>query len=236
MTPAWTPLDILFLVVAAVAIPSLSAAAGRTFARTPRDQLHLARRYWLIIARGALLSLLMILHWRWAARPYSALGLDVPVGHWGRVGFCADAALACFFVFNLQYRKLSAERIASVRRRMDAFRIMPRTRGEFLLFPLLAIVGSIFEELLYRGFLVWLLAPFAGVWGAVLLSSAVFGFGHLYQGWIGVLRTALVGVAFATAYVLTHSLWWLMLAHIMVNVYGGLFYRRLIRQPPAPAQ
>jgi membrane protease YdiL (CAAX protease family) len=80
------------------------------------------------------------------------------------------------------------------------------------------------------GFAIWLLAPFVGLWAAVIVSSALFGLNHLYQGRFGVVRSGLVGLAFATGYALSHSLWWLMLAHIILNVYGGLLARKLRRK------
>jgi membrane protease YdiL (CAAX protease family) len=87
----------------------------------------------------------------------------------------------------------------------------------------MAVVGSTWEELFYRGFLIGLLGPAFGVLPAVLLSSTVFGFGHAYQGWFGVVRTAIIGLALAVAFVLTNSLWWLIGAHVVFNLSGGLF-------------
>ena len=99
----------------------------------------------------------------------------------------------------------------------------------------MAVTASPFEELLCRGFLMWFFAPFAGLWCAAALSSLLFGIGHAYQGWRGILRTTLIGLAFATAYALTHSLWWLMVAHIAFNLLGGLFAWRLKRWKPSEA-
>jgi CAAX protease family protein len=87
----------------------------------------------------------------------------------------------------------------------------------------MALVGSVTEEILYRGFLTLL----AGLWGAVLISSIAFGLGHIYQGWMGVVRTSCIGLAFGVAYALTNSLWWLMLAHTMFKSFGGLVAWRL---------
>jgi hypothetical protein len=39
----------------------------------------------------------------------------------------------------------------------------------------------------------------------------------------------LIGFLFAIGFVLTHSLWWLMIAHIAANVLGGLFAWRVMR-------
>jgi hypothetical protein len=41
---------------------------------------------------------------------------------------------------------------------------------------------------------------------------------------------ALIGICFATAYVVARSLWWVIIAHIiMISIYGDLFTRRLRR-------
>ena len=236
MRVAYTWIDFLLVLIALAAIPALSILAGRTYARTPRRELNLVRRYWFIIIRGFFVSLLIIYCWNWTERPYSSLGLDIPIGYRGRIGFIFDAVLACYYVYALLVRKLSPERIAAARERLSSYLILPETRREFALFPCVGITGSIFEELLYRGFLIWFFTPLAGMWGAALLSSLTFGVGHAYQGWIGIVRTTFIGFCFATGYVLTQSLWWLIVAHILISIFGDLFARRLMRLSPVPMQ
>jgi membrane protease YdiL (CAAX protease family) len=77
---------------------------------------------------------------------------------------------------------------------------------------------GVYEELTARGFLLArCLAALDGVWAPVLLSSVLFGLGHFYQGWIGVLQTAVFGVILATFTVRWRTLWPAILAHAMVN-------------------
>jgi membrane protease YdiL (CAAX protease family) len=223
----YTPLDLVLLVFVVVVMPILSARAGRVLARARPPSL--VPRYWGIIARGLLVSVLVLVDWIWAGRPLPALGLDWPIGFRGQIGFAIGAGLACYYACTLLLRKFEGERLATMRKRLESLRIMPATRGEFALFPFVAIVGSSMEELLFRGFLIWLFAPFAGLWGAAAISSLLFGLGHAYQGVFGVVRTALIGLAFAVGYVLTGSLWWLMLVHMMLNLSGWLFALRLKR-------
>jgi membrane protease YdiL (CAAX protease family) len=225
----FTPLDLFLLFFLVAVIPVQSALTGRTFARTPRGELHIVRRFWFNIARAVLLSLLVLLDWRWAGRSLSALGLDIPLGIRGRIGLVLDAVLICSFAFALLWRKLPQERVESARRKLDETPFMPETRPQFLLYALMALVASPAEELLFRGFLLWAFAVYGGVWVAALLSSLVFGLGHAYQGWLGLLRTAFIGFVFAIGFVLTRSLWWLMMAHIAVNLLGGLFAWRVMR-------
>lgn len=66
-----------------------------------------------------------------------------------------------------------------------------------------------------------------GPLAAVLLSSVLFGLGHAYQGIVGILRTAIIGLAFGAGCALTKSLWWLVVAHVIVSLCAVAFARRL---------
>jgi uncharacterized protein len=232
---SYTAADFIFLGYFVIITPIFSLRAGRILARTPRNHRNLVPRYWQIVARGLLSALVVLLIWRSAGRPFSVLGLDIPIGFRGQIGFIIVAVLACYYANGIFLRNLSTDRLETVRERLERYRILPETRGEFLVYPLVALVGSTSEELLYRGYLIWLLTPFAGIWGAAALSSFLFGLGHAYQGASGVLRTTLIGFMFALGFVLTHSLWWLMAAHIIVNLFGGAFAWKIQRQSPAAA-
>ncbi|HXI87266.1 MAG TPA: CPBP family intramembrane glutamic endopeptidase [Parvularculaceae bacterium] len=226
---AYSVLDFFLAAFAVFFVPVQAALAGRNYARTPRSELNLAGRYRFAILRNLALIILIVLDWHWTKRSLSALGLDIPIGFWGRAGFVFDVVLACYYVYGLLLRKFTSERLAILRKRLEGYRILPQTREEFFYFPILGVTGGIFEELLYRGFLIWFLTPFAGLYGAVVISSVIFGFGHAYQGWRGVLRTALIGLAFGIGYALTHSLWWLMAAHVLIGLFADLIALRLKR-------
>ncbi len=118
---------------------------------------------------------------------------------------------------------------------MQSDRILPQTRGEHLLFIAMATIGSSCEELVYRGFLIWFFSPIAGLAGAILISSIAFGLAHAYLGRLAMVRTGGVGVVLGVAYVLSRSLWWLMLAHILLNLNSWALHwrsqRDLVAQP-----
>ena len=241
-----TALDFLVVGCWALVMPVRSYFIGRRLASTPRSESDTLGRYWRIILRDLILAALILVDWHLTSRPWPALGLDIPVGPGGRIGFGIDGALLAVAALALtvrtkfaKKRTMSAKQLKVVEARLANARIAPQTPAEFRLFLVVAVVGSIFEELLCRGFLIWFFMPFAGLWGAVVISSVLFGINHIYQGWSGTLISGLIGLKFGIGYALTHSLWWLMLAHIMLNVVGGLRARYLTRklkaaQPPAP--
>ncbi len=77
---------------------------------------------------------------------------------------------------------------------------------------------GVYEELAARGFLLnRALAALGGKTAAVLFSSVLFGLGHTYQGWVGVVQTTLIGIVFAGAVLRFGSLWPSILAHAGLN-------------------
>jgi membrane protease YdiL (CAAX protease family) len=230
-----TALDFLLLLLAALVMPVLSALTGRQLAK--KSGVSLMRRYWLTILRGWMVVALVLFAWLWAGRPVAALGLDWPIGFWGRIGFAVVALVALFFIAQLaRLPKLAGSNLDKWADRMEALKITPRTQNELLLFTLVAITAGVWEELLYRGFFIWFLLPVTGTIGAAVISSLIFGIGHLYQGRTGVLNTGLVGLVFAILYLVTQSLWWLMAAHAIVDIYGGALAWRLTNMRLATAK
>jgi membrane protease YdiL (CAAX protease family) len=232
-----TVLDGIIFLIAVGALPAFSIYTGTRIARNPAGPL--IRRYWLTIARGAVVAGLLLGLWRWTERPFSALGLALPPPAAGLyclalVGILALAMAVQIVLFD---RIVKPARLAKLRAQLPDIKILPRTTSELSVFVLVAVMAGIWEELLYRGFLIWYLRPFASLWGAVALSTAAFAIGHIYQGWRGIPRAGLLGLLFAVGYVATGSLWWLIALHAVVDIYGGFVAWSVLRAPlPAATQ
>ena len=107
--------------------------------------------------------------------------------------------------------------------------LLPKTGREKFVFVFLSLSAGLGEELAYRGFLIPALAiVFGTAWGAVLLSSLVFGILHSYQGWLGMARTALLGMVLAVSFVVTGSLWPAILAHALLDVLVGVVFGEIL--------
>jgi membrane protease YdiL (CAAX protease family) len=102
-------------------------------------------------------------------------------------------------------------------------RLIPRTSREKVLFGGVSVVAGVGEEIVYRGYLVTVLAGVMGdPWVALLVSSLAFGLLHGYQGGGGIVRTALLGGVLGAGFVVTGSLWSAIVAHTAVDLVGGL--------------
>ncbi|MEO6533710.1 MAG: CPBP family intramembrane glutamic endopeptidase [Pseudolysinimonas sp.] len=101
----------------------------------------------------------------------------------------------------------------------DIRALLPRARGEVKFGVGLGLSAGIFEELLFR---LGLPALVFGITGFGPLSFAIaaliFGMLHLYQGPLGILFAALLGLAFAALYVVTGSIAAPIVLHALVDL------------------
>ncbi|NHM30655.1 CPBP family intramembrane glutamic endopeptidase [Neobacillus terrae] len=84
----------------------------------------------------------------------------------------------------------------------------------------LSATAGICEEIIYRGLIIFYLQslPFDLSLPIILvLSALIFGFGHIYQGWKGFLLTSFLGFVFARVYVMTDSLLFPIIIHIIID-------------------
>lgn len=101
----------------------------------------------------------------------------------------------------------------------DIAALVPRASRERAWYALVALSAGVGEELIFRGFLMRLLAD-AGLDGVLLVAVAavIFGLAHVYQGAAGVLVTTLLGAFFGVLYVATGSLVLPMVVHILMDL------------------
>lgn len=188
----------------------------------------------VIIGQWALVIVAVALASRVGA-PWPALGLTPPTGVRRFVGMAiviAAAALAALQNIAV-LRATPQERDAAIRPRIASVEfLLPHDRAEYRWFTAVSITAGVCEELLYRGYLLWALRPFAGLGGAIIIGILLFGGGHLYQGWRGVLKTGAVaavmtGIVFASGWVVPA-----MIVHALVDVSAGVAGYTLLAGDP----
>jgi membrane protease YdiL (CAAX protease family) len=132
------------------------------------------------------------------------------------LGLSAGALLVMGYFFVLR-------RAVGLRESPLLIQLLPRTGTEKLVFAWLSLAAGVGEELAYRGFLVPALALLLGSpWGAAVASSVVFGALHAYQGWLGMVRTGVLGLLLAASLIVSGSLWPAILAHAILDLLAGL--------------
>jgi uncharacterized protein len=97
---------------------------------------------------------------------------------------------------------------------------LPNTKKEFLLFVFYIITGVLFEELLCRQIMFQSLHTTLHFTGdtVVVVSSLLFGIGHLYQGWKGILSNFILGLILGKVFLVWESLAYPIVLHLFLNL------------------
>ena len=152
----------------------------------------------------------------WTGRPVALLGLEAPLSETGLWGIAAVCVLISGGIVGtiIWERRLDALKTAQYHAKLRKAGIVPATRRECIQFVLLMVLLGIGWELLYRGYLMLVLPPVVGTAGAVVIAALAYGAAHGYQGWKQFTGSIVSAFLFTLGYVLTGSLWWLMLLHV----------------------
>jgi CAAX protease family protein len=127
-----------------------------------------------------------------------------------------------FMLVNLrQIRHARPGQLSAGVRRLQG--LLPETGPELGAFFAVAVTAGICEELLYRGWLIAVLAVAIGsVWGGVAAGAVVFGAAHAYQGSRGILLAGLLGLGFGALFESLGTLVPGQVLHAAIDVAGGV--------------
>lgn len=222
----------LFLVVAVLLVVRASNRDRRDYrrfkrlTRTRERQLVFAK--WLresFLINGGLAAAVLLAAWNYIG-PASRDALTWPPLRWLHenlsgdfgigVGVGAAVAVGLLLVLPVFLLRKQVNEIPAVG---DVAALLPRTRGELKYGAGLSINAGLVEELLFRLGMPALLFGITGN-GALsfLIASVLFGLLHIYQKFWGVLGATILGIVFSLVYLLTGSIWVVIVVHALVDL------------------
>jgi uncharacterized protein len=165
----------------------------------------------------------------------------LPVGPSELAGAVVGLLLAGTLL-GLAFRKFAGSNLEPWRASLSTFEaIIPATPTERRYAVAVSVTAGICEELIYRGFLIAFgvgavgLHPYLAGGVAVVL----FGAAHFYQGWSGMIRVTVFGVAMTGLYLGTGSLLLPILLHAVGDLVSLVVMPRLLQakagDPAEPA-
>lgn len=179
--------------------------------------------------------------WYLLGRPAADLGFVPAGGNGFWIGVAIVAALTVFLI--VSWRMSLTMSPEEKQKQKESFgnlvHFLPQSDRDLRQFIAVSITAGIVEEIIYRGFVFWYLAPLMPIWAVIAVSSVAFGLGHSYQGVGGMIRVTIIGLAFGALYVLTGSIWLPILAHAILDALQGIslveVLRPVERSEPEPA-
>ena len=202
----------------------------RVAAGEPGARVHLYRK--ILIEEWALTAVivgLMIAFHRSAA---DMLWLRMPSG-WRLLGFALPLVYAVLLLLQVPALTRKPASLSRLRGRLekDLGPLIPTRPLEWAWFRPLAVTAGICEELMFRGYLVWMLTPWLGVWGAAAVSALTFGFGHSYQGIKYAPRAFAAGIGLQLLALLSGSILPGILLHALIDLGSGYVTYRAMQAP-----
>lgn len=203
---AWT----VILLVALPAWTLRQAVALRDIDELPRIPVYLSSIFALIVLAGLTAAAAAAAHFERATLGITALPLPSAL-------LWAALTTAGAIAYALLCRALGMRETATT------LRLLPRTRADKAGFTALSLAAGLFEEFVYRGFLIAALLVATGSLPlAILLAAAAFGLVHGYQAPGGILRAAILGLVLTVPFVVTGSLVPGVIAHAGYDVIMGV--------------
>lgn len=213
----------------------------RLRARIAADPGARLRLYQRAPVRGSVLcATVLIIGWL-LDRSTGDVDLRWPRGGWG-LGMVAGFLVAFAAGTVLGVRQVrSPHGRAFVEAQLGGARLLlPTTERERRWSVAIALSAGVWEELAYRGLLAEVVRTVFPTWPwlpVALVTGAVFGLAHLYQGPRGVVLTGLLGVALGSIVASTGSLLPAMVVHALIDLRSlTIIGWELRRYEPTPAR
>ena len=225
-------LDHLMFIFLAIILPVMGIISSKGiedfhFDRETKLNLYYSNGFFLWI-----LALIVISLWNFGERSFDRLGFSYP--EWNSVVLILTSAFILLYIIELLSKRL----FLRWERRMDWLKnlqFLPDSFGEFKHYLFLVFAAGICEEILFRGFLIHYIYSFFpnsyfGLWLGISLPAIVFAVGHFYQGPWAVAKILLGAMLLSIIYLLSGSLYVVILLHLGVDIFSAIFARVLINQ------
>jgi membrane protease YdiL (CAAX protease family) len=195
-----------------------------------RKKLYLSNSLMLAVAGSVILVL-----WQFKQRNFINLGFKTPdIENQFWIVFLLIGVFIIGYLIDLL---ISARKIKDLRQEENWFEkssFLPEKAKELPAYVLLCLCAGIFEEIIYRGFMVTYFLPTDGSdnipWVALFAPSVLFSLAHTYQGWIAVIKIFIFSLLLGAIFILTKSIYPTMILHFLIDLVGGIVAMKQYKQ------
>ena len=223
-----TSVDYAFMTLLAIGLPIWSFFAHKRFEAKLEsgDAKALRATYIDTLWMLWIPTLAVLAFWLFMARPFAGLGLSFASTFANGIGLAVALLIIAVLIpqiFQVQRSEDEAAKVlAQIERSPGIKKILPKTSADYALFKGLSVTAGVTEEILFRGYLIWIFSFWMESWLAALLSLVAFVLAHLYQdSKEALVKVALTGGALTLLYMLSGSLIPAIILHAAIDLTSG---------------
>ena len=231
--PHWV--DHILAFIFCIALPVYSAwqhsryPAGRQYSSAEKKQIYISASFSLFI-----LGIIVMVEWILFKRPLAEVGFTQPTGFSSWWWF-----VLLFWTLYFTDTLISITQREKLDKTIDNWKkntpFMPTNKKELPHYFLMCFSAGVFEEIIYRGFLItwcWYMLSGSQYQEAlsIIIPGAVFSVAHYYQGKKAVVKIFVLSLLFGFIYSRSGSLLIVMLIHFLVDAIGGLLTVRFLKE------
>jgi membrane protease YdiL (CAAX protease family) len=187
-------------------------------ARKIRHKRNQGTLYWRIHLLPLAQTVIALLLWYSVNGEISSMGFQVK----SDMGMEAALFFAIFIIFTMWFiyfdDSSDKDKFVKIRAYLKPIqRYLPIRSKQLKRYIPIVIIYAIIEEIFFRGYLIGYLRIFFNPGIALLLSSVIFAFAHLYQGWKHMSLIVIPGLIFGSIYLMSDSLLLPIVVHWSFN-------------------
>jgi hypothetical protein len=230
--------DHLLVLLFGWGIPLLSSLQGRkTLGRIHFSEYVRGRFYLSNSLTLAFFAAIVLASWRAQGRPFEEMGFRY-VGQDSGLSLTLLLTTLLLGLYGLDLwtgiRRAGLDPLERSRL-LTRTPFLPRLPRELPRYILMCASAGVFEEVIYRGFMVTYFLPEPNgrtgwPWLAVTIPALLFSLAHHYQGWEAMAKVFLLSMLLALIFILCGSLWWVMGVHFLIDLSAGLATMPLMRR------
>ncbi len=219
--------DHIYIWIFGIILPFLTGLQSSQLSGSIRFDAYLRKK--LYLSNSMMLALAgssVIILWAIKKRAFSSIGFQLP--DW--TNYTTLIILLLLFI-----GLYAIDLFISLRKKMspdeeDAWyeksSFLPEKWRELPAFVLLCLCAGIFEEIIYRGFMVTYFlqdTTRSGIpWVAIFAPAFLFSLAHFYQGWMAVLKIFFFTLLLNFIFIQTKSLYPTMVIHFLIDLISGI--------------
>ena len=186
-----------------------------------RKKLYLGNSLMLSLSGFSILGI-----WYFKQRPFESLGFKMPEQFTPVLTTTICIFLAAYAIDLLYSKKQLANKSREENSEwFDKSSFLPEQKSELKYYLILCLCAGIFEEIIYRGFMVTYFLPIQqqGFPFLALIGPAIlFSLAHYYQGWQAVFKIMAFSALLGWIFILSKSIYLNMFIHFSVDLLSGL--------------